>query len=903
MAACIALGFGLRIAGLGAQSLWYDEGFSIYLAKQPLGEITRLTAGDIHPPLYYFLLHGWIALAGTNEFALRYLSLLPSVLTVPVVARFAGRGGRSAAALGALVAAVAPTAVWYGQETRMYSWLVLLVAISLDCFLSLLERRGRVWPAAIGWVLASSLAIYSHFYGAFVVAAQALVAALWVAVCVRSRPAIRRAGLLGFGFVLVAASYLPWLGPATTRLDGDQSYYQGTIDPWLVVRESSIALTVGATLDGPLVPIGLAIVGGAMTLGLWTLRRQPVTATLLAAAIVVPLLLLLIVSWSRPKFHPRYLLITLPAMQALTAVGLASITSQRRRRWAVLAGAGAIGGLTVIWGVSLVNAATDSRFARDDWRAAVSALQTAPGDAVALVSGHAFPVFTYYYGDRPYTPLPNGFTLTTNATLGYNLAHTLNEISSNATRIWVVRWQDDVVDPNGFLGRLLADGADREDLAAAPHGVGLERYRFRPGARFLAEPEIDRPLAVNYDNALTLLGFDGAASIDGALTLPAGGAGMLTLYWRAERALGADYKLVLRIVDERGLIWGRTDRRPAAYYYPTNRWKPGEIVFGDVAIPLEPTTPPGDYHIEVEVYAENGSKIVPLDIRDSLGNPAGQSAEIARLRIEPPTDRQPDFLTSRQMSAVLGPVVLAGTDLPEHNGVARPGETIVMSAFLRPGGRSDGSPRLRLEQDGRPVSDLAVEPIPGFPVADWPSGWTWRAAWPVRLPASLAGGELIAGLADESRFVPLTRLTIDAGERSFSLPERIANRTDVHFGDVAILRGWEARIRASPGDSIAVRLVWEALSATDRPLKIFVHLVDGSGRVVAQRDGVPADGRWPTTSWVAGQVIEDGGPVQVPNGIAPGDYRIVVGIYDERSGLRLPVGTSDSLTLGVVTIG
>ena len=67
--------FALRIFHLEYQSLWYDEAFSVYLAHFDLTEITARTAADIQPPLYYYLLHFWIALAGDSEFALRFLSL------------------------------------------------------------------------------------------------------------------------------------------------------------------------------------------------------------------------------------------------------------------------------------------------------------------------------------------------------------------------------------------------------------------------------------------------------------------------------------------------------------------------------------------------------------------------------------------------------------------------------------------------------------------------------------------------------------------------------------------------------------------------------------------------------------------------------------------------------------
>jgi 4-amino-4-deoxy-L-arabinose transferase-like glycosyltransferase len=77
--------FLLRTFRLEHQSLWYDEAFSVYLARMNLGDITTRTAADIQPPLYYYLLHFWVALAGDTEFAVRFLSLIFGVLTVPLL--------------------------------------------------------------------------------------------------------------------------------------------------------------------------------------------------------------------------------------------------------------------------------------------------------------------------------------------------------------------------------------------------------------------------------------------------------------------------------------------------------------------------------------------------------------------------------------------------------------------------------------------------------------------------------------------------------------------------------------------------------------------------------------------------------------------------------------------------
>ena len=80
--ALLLLAVGTRFYGLDLQSLWNDEGTSVALAQRSLSTIAEQAAQDIHPPLYYFLLHGWIKLAGTSEAAVRSLSALLGVLVV-----------------------------------------------------------------------------------------------------------------------------------------------------------------------------------------------------------------------------------------------------------------------------------------------------------------------------------------------------------------------------------------------------------------------------------------------------------------------------------------------------------------------------------------------------------------------------------------------------------------------------------------------------------------------------------------------------------------------------------------------------------------------------------------------------------------------------------------------------
>ena len=81
----ILLGFALRVLRLGFQPLWWDEGYSVWFATHPLPQLLALTAADIHPPLYYTLLRGWIGVFGPGPIALRMFSVVVGVLAIPLI--------------------------------------------------------------------------------------------------------------------------------------------------------------------------------------------------------------------------------------------------------------------------------------------------------------------------------------------------------------------------------------------------------------------------------------------------------------------------------------------------------------------------------------------------------------------------------------------------------------------------------------------------------------------------------------------------------------------------------------------------------------------------------------------------------------------------------------------------
>jgi mannosyltransferase len=173
----------LRTGALDA-GFWIDEAIAVGIASHEPGEIPALLRQDGSPPLYYLLLHGWMALVGEDEAATRSLSLVFAAVAVP--AAWWAAGVRAAA-----VVAICPLLTYYAQEARMYT---LVAVLSLVATAAFVRRR----PVVL--VVALTLLLYAHTWGVFLFAAFALV---WL---VRDRG---RGGLL-VG-VAVAVLYLPWV--------------------------------------------------------------------------------------------------------------------------------------------------------------------------------------------------------------------------------------------------------------------------------------------------------------------------------------------------------------------------------------------------------------------------------------------------------------------------------------------------------------------------------------------------------------------------------------------------------------------------------------------------------------------------------------------------------------------
>ena len=201
----------LRILPLGHEAIDGDECFSVRVAIAPLSQAWDIMRQDlVHPPLYYLLLKGWVAIAGTSPFVLRLLSLVAGIGAVALAFVLARRLSLRApyCVLAALLVALNDIHIYYSEQVRSYSFFAALVLVFALAVLWVEETaRKRAALGARHWAALSGLALllcYTHYVGAL------YVVAAWL--CLMASPHDKSFKLkVTACFALAALLFLPWL--------------------------------------------------------------------------------------------------------------------------------------------------------------------------------------------------------------------------------------------------------------------------------------------------------------------------------------------------------------------------------------------------------------------------------------------------------------------------------------------------------------------------------------------------------------------------------------------------------------------------------------------------------------------------------------------------------------------
>jgi hypothetical protein len=562
--ATVPVAFFLRVYRLADKNIWWDEGWSIWLSQKDLAWIALRTAADEHPPLYYWKLHFWDVLAGTDAFAGRFISLAFGVLTIALLYRIGKRvGGAWIGVLAALFLAVARFHIWWSQDIKNYTpsiffafaalWFALDVIASPEgAKQAPLSKEGiasshpslrsgsplamTTWKSIIGYALCAALALWTHYLAALVLLAVNVYATFVFArtfYVSRSTPHTPRPTpqlTVRHWFIanlLAAALFAPWM-----------ILYLQYAAAWIAAPVFDFALFL--KLVATVLPLGVTTNienYAALTIALTTLaalgcasviarsvatkqshlsnsfplaRGGPGWSQGLLFALIVllpPLLIYLLsltpVAFFAPKIQARYLLVLLPAYVMLLALGISLL-----REFSVYL---ALTATVFVWGTSafVLNDYYAERRLRDEYTTLANTINSfvRQGDLVLLDTDQEWPTFLYYLrAPLDWLGVPNGVPMNTaNADTLAQRALTRHDA------VWLVAIPDALAtDPQRLLETRLA----RELPKQFEQTFGDKRLAF-----FAAAPRdlinvprenfiVQHPRAAKVNDNLQLLGFD-----------------------------------------------------------------------------------------------------------------------------------------------------------------------------------------------------------------------------------------------------------------------------------------------------------------------------------------------------------------------------------------------------------
>jgi mannosyltransferase len=306
----------LRTKYIGGE-FWMDEALSTGISSHSLSAIPGVLRHDGSPPFYYLLLHIWMRIFGISESATHSLSLVCSMLTIPV-GMWAGWSlfGKRAGLYAAVLFAFSAFLTDYAQETRMYALMGLLGLLATTGFIHAFVFRRRKYLAL--FAVAQALMLYTHAWGIFYGVGSALTV-LFLARISEEPKAMIKDGVIAYGGAFVL--FLPWL---------PNFIYQAThtAAPWDSAPRFGAPVQLSRDmLGGDRVTIGLLL---STIIGLAPLgargRRRSTESKALWALILIPfatLLLAWLSSQITPAWVARYFAPILAPVLLLAAWGMA----------------------------------------------------------------------------------------------------------------------------------------------------------------------------------------------------------------------------------------------------------------------------------------------------------------------------------------------------------------------------------------------------------------------------------------------------------------------------------------------------------------------------------------------------------------------------------------------------
>ena len=358
----VVLGAVLVVASalrfLTESDLWLDEALTVNIAALPLSGLTHALKHDGAPPLYFVLLHVWMRIFGTSDFAVRALSGLLGLAMLPL-AYLAGRrlGGddpsrrRWVAWSAVLVVAASPYAIRYSTEARMYVLAMVLVLLGYLTMWRAVERATFGALAAVALVTAALL--YTQYWSLFLIGAVALVQ-IWRAFRTSGAARENAARIVG-AILLGGVLFLPWLSVFEYQLQHTGTPWDTPASPLTNTALGIVDFAGGRVAEGwtaalPLVLLAvLALTARAVDARRIELGVRTVSGVLcerLVGAVTIVVVMLLSAA-TGTGFQSRYAAVVYPLFALAVAYGVLAFGDTRIRAaiLALLVVVGFVGGV------------------------------------------------------------------------------------------------------------------------------------------------------------------------------------------------------------------------------------------------------------------------------------------------------------------------------------------------------------------------------------------------------------------------------------------------------------------------------------------------------------------------------------------------------------------------------
>jgi hypothetical protein len=370
VAVVLALAVSIVLRFVSTGPLWLDESLSNEIARRPLSDLFTALRHDGSPPLYYVLLHGWIAVFGDSTFAVRSLSSVISLFALPL-AWLVGReiGGRRLAVPMLLLTASTPYVLRYATETRMYQ--LIFVEVLLAIWLYIRVRRAPSLPRYAAVTVVTAALAYTHYWAFFLLGPAVLwlmYRRQWRVVGAMAASVVLFAPWIPSFFFQIRNTGTPWADPANLWVFGS------TLTQWGGIGE------VGSLLAVVMLP--LAFLGATVLERTESGRSVQLFPTgvprvrVLAAFAIAPLVVVIILGrFLHTGYAVRYTGVALPFYLLLIARGLSILPGPRLRV--------GVTSLVVVGGLFVgQDAASSSRSQAAEIAKALEA-SARPGDVVA----------------------------------------------------------------------------------------------------------------------------------------------------------------------------------------------------------------------------------------------------------------------------------------------------------------------------------------------------------------------------------------------------------------------------------------------------------------------------------------------------------------------------------------